>query len=191
MCRSRTPHSCCAISGELEFRTASGRARHTGPARGCPACYFAPRPVAHGAADRHDDQHHAHGGHGHALRRRRRQSQRRPGHDRNRRPPPRRRATASPPTSAAQPPRSFPGNKRRPAAGTLRSSRDRLRPINRDANPNSTLVGYTQDVLMLTTRSRDVPFTGRFNRHDDRIASRRSRLVHAADIQRPRSAAVS
>ncbi len=35
-------------------------------------------------------------------------------------------------------------------------------PNNRDANPNSTLVGYTQDVLMLTTRSRDVPFTGRF-----------------------------
>jgi hypothetical protein len=37
-------------------------------------------------------------------------------------------------------------------------------PDNRDANQNkkSTLVGYTQDVLMFTTRSRDVPFTGRF-----------------------------
>ena len=37
-------------------------------------------------------------------------------------------------------------------------------PNNRDANPkkSSTLVGYTQDVLMLTTRARDVPFTGRF-----------------------------
>jgi hypothetical protein len=35
-------------------------------------------------------------------------------------------------------------------------------PNNRDANPISTLLGYTQDVLMLTTRSRDVPFTGRF-----------------------------
>jgi hypothetical protein len=34
--------------------------------------------------------------------------------------------------------------------------------FNRDANAISTLVGYTQDVLMLTTRSRDVPFTGRF-----------------------------
>jgi hypothetical protein len=34
--------------------------------------------------------------------------------------------------------------------------------FNRDANATSTLVGYTQDVLMFTTRSRDVPFTGRF-----------------------------
>ncbi len=34
--------------------------------------------------------------------------------------------------------------------------------FNRDANAISTLVGYTQDVLMLTTRSRDVPFTGRY-----------------------------
>jgi hypothetical protein len=34
--------------------------------------------------------------------------------------------------------------------------------FNRDANATSTLVGYTQDILMLTTRSRDVPFTGRF-----------------------------
>ena len=37
-------------------------------------------------------------------------------------------------------------------------------PDNRDANPNKTshLVGYTQDVLMFTTRSPDMPFTGRF-----------------------------
>jgi type II secretory pathway component PulJ len=36
------------------------------------------------------------------------------------------------------------------------------RMFNRDANNVSTTVGYTRDVLMLTTRSRDVPFTGRF-----------------------------
>ena len=59
-------------------------------------------------------------------------------------------------------------------------------PNNRDANPNSTLVGYTQDVLMLTTRSRDVPFTGRFfNLSNGSLTTIESQVAEVAWYMQP------
>jgi type II secretory pathway component PulJ len=63
-----------------------------------------------------------------------------------------------PPVDTSNPPTS---NTYNVGSASVAVASPNAKPFNRDANASSTLVGYTQDVLMLTTRSRDVPFTGR------------------------------